>query len=114
MDHVNETGRASRERTEVTAVGRLGKVGLLPLKERAEVQADLEVDGETFGVEIHGKLAELTAGMAEGSLVLIFGKLKTYRWKTRGQQDRERVVILAEQVSLIQRPDKKVKRARLR
>ena len=110
MDHSEPIRPSDDQRTEVTAIGTLGRVGVLPLKDRELVQAELTVDEETFGVEIHGELAQKTAGMAEGSLVQVNGKLKTWKWKTQGQKDRDRVVILAERVELLRRPDRKKKR----
>lgn len=84
---------------------------MLPLKERELVQAELKVNDETFGVEIHGELAQQVAGMPEGSLVQVEGNLATYRWKTRRKLDRDRVVIVAEKVEQLTRPEKRKKRA---
>ncbi len=110
MDKRGSVDRASDRFTRVTAVGTLGRVGLLPLKDRELVQAELTVDDEQFGVEIHGELAQQVAGMPEGSLVRVDGKLGTYRWKTRGKLDRDRVVIVAERVEQLTRPKKRKKR----
>jgi single-stranded DNA-binding protein len=91
-------------------LGQLGHVALRPLGNRKTVlvQAEIEVDEDVFGVEVNGKLAEEVAAMPRGTLVQVFGKLKQYLWKTsRGKQDRERVVVLAEHVNPIMRPEKK-------
>jgi len=109
IDGLGRQGPAT-PRTEVIAVGTLGHVKLLPLKQRKTVlvQADLEVGDETFAIEIDGKVGELVAGMEKGSVVHVTGRLKTHKWKTQSKEDRERVMILAEAVSLIFRPEKRI------
>lgn len=117
MDQCVAANQASTQFTQVTAVGTLGKVDVMPLKKRELVRVDLEVDdkavggkAETFGVEVHGELAERVAGMPPGSLVRVEGKLTTYQWKIKGNLQRERVTIVAESVDQLNRPDRRKKR----
>lgn len=67
----------------------------VPLYKQPFANADVTVDDMVFRVEGIGGIANEMAATTEGELVVIDGDLLIRRWKTAGNNEREKWVIRA-------------------
>ncbi len=101
----NREDKSETAYTRVEACGEIATSWLLPLgKKRDPVAlADLKVGDDVFGLRAVGTTADVLAGVDDGALVKVVGKLKRTEWKRKDQTEQERVVIAVETLETWQR-----------